>query len=172
MLQRLLPIKNVCISEYFPARNYSTSGGKSLFIGRYKQHGDNYRTLLQFDLSTIQSSNEIQRSYLQLNILRNEVDSGTVKMGIYRLLQEWDDNTITWDSMLPFSLAPEHNFVIPASWIGLIIFDITKLVCSWVDHSYINHGVIMVGEENRNSLVAFHSLRSANSSCWPMLIIT
>lgn len=172
MQQRLLPVKNVYISEYYPNRNYSTSIDKSLFISQFKQPGDNYRTLLQFDLSTFEASHEIQRAYLQFNIFRNEIDSGSISIGIYRILREWDDKTITWNNTLPFAFTPEYRFVIPAAWVGLVLFDITRLICNWVDHHYINHGFILVGEEHQNSLVAFHSLREEDSACWPMLLVT
>lgn len=171
-MQRLLPIKNVCISQYYPATNYSTSTDTSLFISRYQQPGDSYRSLLYFDLDIIKSSKEIQRAYLQLNIIRNEIQSGNINLDIYRLSHQWDNNIVTWDKMLPLASAPEYRFVIPAAWVGLIIFDITRLICNWVDHIYMNHGLILVGEEKLNSLVAFHSLRYADSSCWPQLIIT
>ncbi len=172
MQHKILPIKNICISEYYSARNYSTSSDKSLFISQFKQPGDSYRTLLQFDLHNIEASDEIQRAYLQLNLYKNDIDSGTINIGVYRLLQAWDDNVVTWANMLPFASTPEYRFVIPAVWVGLILFDITWLICNWVDHIHMNHGFILVGEEHKNSLVAFHSSRADDSSCWPMLIIT
>lgn len=172
MQQKLLPIKNVSLSQYYPARNYSTSIDQSLFICQFRQPDDNYRALLQFDLSKFESSDEIQRAYLLLNIYRNEINSGVIHIGIYRLLQPWDENIITWDDQVPFASTPEYHFAIPAAWFGFILFDITRLTCSWIDHIYLNHGFILVGEEHQNSLVAFHSLRNNDSSCWPMLIVT
>lgn len=170
MQHKLLPIKNVCVSEYYPTTNYLHS--KSLFISQFRQTGDNYRTLMQFDMSQFKSSQEIQRAYLQLNIRRNEINSGTVNVGIYRLLHYWDDRVVTWDNMLPLAFTPEYRFVIPTAWVGVILLDITGLTCYWADHLYINHGFIMVGEEHKNSLVAFHSSREDDSNCRPMLIIT
>ncbi|NLO22205.1 MAG: DNRLRE domain-containing protein [Syntrophomonadaceae bacterium] len=171
MTYRLLPIKDLCISEYFPSKNYSSQVDSSLFMGRYRQDNDKYRTLLQFDLDKL-GTQEIQKAYLQLNITRNESAVRIINLGIYRILDGWDASLITWDTMIPFSPVPEHRFVIPAGWQGLLLLDISVLVHNCLNHNYVNHGFILIGEEYYNSLLAFSSRREENPDSWPRLIIT
>ena len=172
MTYKILPIKDVCISEYYPSRNYSSLVDSSLFMGRYKQDNDRYRTLLQFDLDRLGTSQAINKTYLQLNISRNEIATRIINLGIYRLLSPWDDGIISWNTFIPFAAVPEHSFVIPAGWLGLLLLDISNLVSYWLSHEYINHGIILMGDECRNSLLAFSSRREENPDSWPRLVIT
>lgn len=169
---RLLPIKDLCISEYFPDKNYSSPVDSSLFMGRYRQDNDKYRSLLQFDLNIFGHRQQIDKAYLQLNITRNESTGTITHLGIYRLLGGWEESSITWNTMIPMAPVPEHGFVIPAGWLGLLLLDITGLVCNWMKHNYLNYGFILIGEEYHNSLVAFSSRREKNPKFWPALILT
>ncbi len=169
---KLLPIKDLCISEYFPSKNYSSPVDSSLFTGRYRQDNDKYRSLLQFDLNILENCQQINKAYLQLSITRNESTARITHLGIYRLLGGWEESLITWDTMIPMAPVPEHVFLIPASWLGLLVLDVTGLVCNWLKHNYLNYGFILIGEEYHNSLVAFSSRREENPKFWPALILS
>lgn len=170
-MQKLFPAKSAAITEYYADQNCAALNDHNLYISRFAKPGDSYRSLLQFDLSYIPQSAPIEKAYLQLNIFKNLISSSSIKVGIYRLLEEWNEKTITWNSMVPFATVPEQFFIIPAVWTGLIIVDVTKLAINWVNRYYTNRGIILIGSEYQNNLVAFYGLEETDKTRQPMLII-
>ena len=57
-----LPFQGIYVSEWYPLQNFSSS--PALFVSRYQQKGDIYRSLLQFDLSSIDSNCTIEKAEL------------------------------------------------------------------------------------------------------------
>lgn len=147
----LLPTQSVYVSEYYPRQNYLSQKG-TLFWGRFRRENDRYRSLLKFTLDDV--SKAFDKAYLQLNISRNEIQQGTRQIGFYRILDDWDPAVISWDSLPRMAAVPEITLAIPTGWLGLMIVDVTQLVGYWLAHHYVNHGVLIIGDEAGSSLVA------------------
>ncbi len=167
-MSELYPGKNVYISEYYSKKNYYSSKDKALFIGRYKKEKDNFRTILQFDLEDWHNK-EIVAAYLMMHICRNEIDSGIVQVAIHRILTEWDEKTISWNDQIYIGEVPELTFPMVTGWTGLIIVDISLLVKRWLNHTYINNGIVLIGNESANNLVAISNLKNDDKKTWPRI---
>lgn len=165
----LLPVQDVYISEWYENQNFDSSTG--LFISQYKQTGDDYRSLLQFDLANIPPTSTIEKAQLELKIYRNEVSSG-ISVEAHRLLNNWAEDEVTWNNQPPFSFDIDGGVYItqttPPEYISI---DITDLVKGWYDGSIPNNGLILLGYEVGNDLIGFVSSRGNYSNEWPKLSV-
>ncbi|MDD3852191.1 MAG: DNRLRE domain-containing protein [Syntrophomonadaceae bacterium] len=167
-MSELYPCKNINISQYYGNKNYYLSKDKALFIGQYKNEKDRYRALLKFDLEDWRNE-EIIAAYLMMNICRNELDSGIVQVAIHRILMEWDEQMICWNDQISIGEVPEVTFPVVTGWTGLIMVDISLLVKRWIDHTYINHGILLIGNEYSNSLLAISNHKNEDKKTWPVI---
>lgn len=152
------PHKRVFVTEYYPNRNFYKSKDQALFVGQFHGLGDSFRSLMQFDLSKI-ATKDFDQAYLMLDISRNEISRGSSQIGIYRISDSWEERDITWESALSIAAAvPEVTFTVVTGWTGLLIVDLTQLVRRWLEYTYPNHGIVLIGEECVNNLIAINSL--------------
>ncbi|HWP98824.1 MAG TPA: DNRLRE domain-containing protein, partial [Syntrophomonadaceae bacterium] len=170
-----LPIDDAYVSEWYADQNFGSS--TALFVGRFMQPGDLYRSLLRFDLSTIPPTSTINSAELNLTMYRNEIISGSQYVGVYHLLSDWNESTVTWNNQPPFSLTPfcpvwdAAIAITPSTPLGRITIDITDLVNSWFNGSIPNSGLLLAGNETVNDLVGFRSLNYQYNIAWPMLTV-
>lgn len=165
----LLPIQDVYVSEWYENQNFDFSIG--LFVSQYKQPGDDYRSLFQFDLASLPPASSIEKAELELKIYRNEV-SDSISVEAHRLLNNWTEDQIIWNNQPPFS--PESDgttFITSTTALEFISIDITNLARGWYDGSIPNNGLILIGNEAENDLVGFVSTRGCYSNEWPKLRI-
>ncbi len=163
----LLPIQDVYISEWYSDQNFDTHTG--LFVSQYKQPGDDYRSLFQFDLSCIPPTSTIHKAVFELKVNRNEGTCG-ILIQAHRLLNKWTEWQLTWENCPP--LSPEldgSEFIEPESPPDLVCIEITSLVRGWYDGSIPNNGLILIGNETENDLIGFISTRGTYSYEWPRL---
>ncbi|MGI5880629.1 MAG: DNRLRE domain-containing protein [Syntrophomonadaceae bacterium] len=166
----LYPCKNIYVSQYYSNKNYYLSNDNALFIGQYKNEKDSYRTMLQFDLEDWQNK-EIIAAYLMMHICRNEINSGIVQVAIHRILMEWDEKKIGWNDQIYIGEVPEVTFPVVTGWTGLIMVDISLLVKRWLNHTYINKGIVLIGNESSNNLLAISNLKNNNRKTWPKIML-
>ncbi|MDD3024723.1 MAG: DNRLRE domain-containing protein [Syntrophomonadaceae bacterium] len=166
----LLPSQDAYISEWYAEQNFGSS--IALFVSQYKQPGDDYRSLLQFDLKCIPPTSTIEKAELKLTMYRNEVNSAGVCVNVHRLLNNWCHCTVKWNNQPPFYPNCDGSvFIGNTTPLGLQTIDITKLVKGWYDGSIPNNGLLLMGNEAMNDLVAFRSSNYSYSNAWPMLKI-
>lgn len=165
----LVPTKDVYVSEWYADENFDES--IALFVSQYKQPGDDYRSLLKFDLSSIPPTSTICRAVLELKVFRNEVTCG-IRVQAHRLLNRWHECTVTWDSQPPVYPYPDGSEFVPAGEPPeYVCIDITTLVRGWYEGSVPNEGLVLIGNEAENDLLAFVSTRGTYSYEWPRLCI-
>ena len=82
----LLPKMNTFIAEWYPDTNFGDYD--SLYVSRYLQEGDRYRSLLFFNLRAIPATSSIIKAELLLDIYRNEVEHW-IDVTAHRLLNNW-----------------------------------------------------------------------------------
>lgn len=163
----LLPNQDVYVSEWYANQNFIASIG--LFVSQYQQAGDDYRSLLQFNLSGIPPTCTIVKAELELKVYRNEVTGG-ILVEAHRLLNNWNESLVTWNNQPPES--PHVDGVIlatPDTPLDFIRIDITDLARGWYNGSIPNNGLILRGNEAVNDLIGFVSTRGQFSSEWPRL---
>lgn len=143
----------------------------ALYVSRYQNPGDAFRSLLQFDLGLLPIGKPYNTAYLQLFIYRNQIARGTIKASIYPLFEAWDENGLTWNHRPSAAETAIKEIIIPAGWTGFILFDISKLLQSWLDGSLENYGLMIAGDESRDRLVAFASSAYPQRDKHPQLIL-
>lgn len=169
------PSQDAYIAEYYPTANFGTV--PYLYVSRYKQAGDIYRSLIQFDLCSlscnyIPPNSCIEEAYLELPVYRNEIPAGEkVNLKVYRVLQAWDEFKVTWNTQ-PFTAnTTDGNKDVASGYFGTVSIEITDLVKGWYDGSIVNNGLLLKGSENNNRLLGFYSREFYDSGQWPRLVI-
>ncbi|MEN6391185.1 MAG: DNRLRE domain-containing protein [Syntrophomonas sp.] len=170
-----LPTQDVYIAQWFPDQNFGTI--IALFCGQFTQPGDSYRSLLKFDLSGLPPASTINSAHLNLYMYRNETSSAGEYIAVDRLLNDWGQDTVTWNNQPPFSPTPfspiwdAYIYINSSTPLGPISIDITDLVKGWFNGSIVNNGLILVGDELDNGLVGFYSTNHPYSTMWPQLTV-
>lgn len=166
----LLPKQDAYISEWYPQDKFGSS--IALFISQYQQLGDNYRSLIKFDLTEIPSSYTIEEAVLELSIYRNESQTKT-NIFIYQLLEDWQEDLVTWHNSPPINMTTYSTITIEKEPFAKKVFlDLTALVNSWYRGEVPNYGLLLKGEEQINSLIAFYSRNYSNKAFQPILHIS
>jgi len=142
----------------------------ALYISRYQNPGDVFRSILQFDLGLLPGDQEYRISYLQLYIYRNQIINGAIRVNIHPVIEPWNQYSLNWDSQ-PHFADPLQTIVIPAGWKGFILFDISIIVRNWLEGSMENHGIIMTGDELHDNMLAFASSACPERDKHPQLIL-
>lgn len=165
------PNKDAYISKYYPNQNFGTDD--FLFISRFESDEDVYRSLLQFNLNSLSNfippSSTIMSGELELNVFRNESPIEGTSVKVFRLLGDFQENNITWNNQPLFSETEDGSKTIFPETLGSFTIDITNLAKGWYDGSIPNNGLILLGDETQNSLLAFRSKEYNDSSKWPKL---
>ncbi|WP_054692854.1 DNRLRE domain-containing protein [Syntrophomonas palmitatica] len=160
-------------SEWSPETNLTTVDPSALYAGQFMQPGDSFRSYLQFDLSYREEKTEIKgvETYLQLFIYRNEIPSGTIALNLYPLSEPWNQYTINWNNQAAYRKDLNCQFVIPSMWQGFIMLDITPLAQRWLQYLIPNYGLVLIGHEYHNRVLAFASPEYPERDKIPKLIV-
>lgn len=171
----LTPVMDTYIAQYAPDQNLYSNIDNPLFISRFQQAGDSFRSLIQFNFNhiwqSIPSGALFEAAYLQLFIYRNEIQHGTSRINLYGILDPWNEHTVTWSNQPSFAIDSEITFFLPSGWIGLVLVDVTKLAERWLAGSLPGHSMVMIGDEESNRLVGFWGAKASNHMFRPHLII-
>ena len=140
------------------AKNRNYGDEPNLRVGRHRWHQLRARTFLRFSLATLPDDvwpEEILEARLWLY---RHTDGGQARgrtIGVYRVVQPWDEHTLTWTNQPKFDPVPVdfvHSTGIPGwrksepRWFS---WDVTRLVREWVA-GVENYGIMVktaTGEE-------------------------
>lgn len=131
----LSPIKDTFIRNFMPKVNFGTHG--DLLVGSNSQ-GEVYRSLLQFDISSIPNNKIIKQAELVLSI------SSVNKKGdiqVSPVLQPWSEYGTTWDNQPPCGDYVSIGVNTDSS--GSIRLDVTQLVVDWYEGNLTNNGIYL-----------------------------
>lgn len=170
-----MPVSNLLPSDdTFIASSYPTTVFGSypfLYVGEYVAPGDNYRTLLKFDLFVIPQGSDILEAILKLYIFRKD-DPGPIVISVYLNQSDFNQNTVTYlnaPAVTPTGITKTVN---DADVNNFISIDITPLAQQWYTNPAANNGITIIGPENTNSLVGSYSTNFSDSSLYPFLQVT
>ncbi len=131
-----------------------------------------YRTLLQFDLSTLPFFSTITRGTLNVFFVGEDPET-TGTLGVFQVLSEWDPKTVTWSKQPLVSASPEDTIAIPNQAGTLVTFNITTLLQNWNTNRAANLGVMLKFiDESCCSLFAIAGKQHHDSRFWPYLELT
>jgi hypothetical protein len=166
----IVPFQDAYVSEWYASKNFG--GEIALFVSQYLKPGDDYRSLLQFNLDKIPPASTIEEATLELTPYRNEVSGPPINVTVHRLLSSWNQDSVTWNNQPGNKQAPDGVVTIfSGSPHEKVCIEITDLVQGWYDGSIPNHGLLLKGNERNNNLVGFRSTNFEDRDAWPMLHI-
>ncbi len=142
--------------------------------------GDPRRALLQFNISVIPASSTITYAQFQA-FLNSSVGLTDSAVEIHRITEAWTDDDATWNNRLSSTAwttaggtysSTVENLTNVSSTQGWYNWTITSLVQSWVNSTYQNNGLIMIGQESAaGSFKRFSSSDTLAASFRPILTI-
>jgi len=131
------PVDDATISEPDPNVNFGTSS--SIILRSIRTW--NLEGLIKFNLSAVPSNVTIMVAGLQMNYYRyeNNNPSGN-KVNLYRITNDWDEETVTWNNQ-PSSVAEPSSFAfIPATINNWVFWNVTVDTQMFYNNGTINYG--------------------------------
>ena len=120
------------------------------------------RSYLQFDVSSIPSTNVVTGASLGLYYYDNAGGSVAGTVGAYRVISNWDEALITWNSQPSSAAASEDVVTVPAAHTDSFIYwSIDNLVRGWVEGSMANYGV-KLADTDESTVEAYKVLYSSD----------
>ncbi|OQA43559.1 MAG: Minor extracellular protease vpr precursor [Chloroflexi bacterium ADurb.Bin325] len=134
--------------------NYGTS--PVLYVG----HNDVNRTILRFDVSSIDPNYPVEKAVLSVHVNAYSGGGSPADMQVFELTRAWVENTATW--RIPWTVrggdfdpTPVASLSIERTEIPKFMqFDITPLVQKWVADPASNNGVI-IRLQNQTSVTLY-----------------
>jgi hypothetical protein len=158
--------KDTRISYSSPNMNYGNAS--YLWVGV----NDTERSLLKFDLSSIQTGSYVSTATLDLYHYGRINSQNTVDMQCFLVTGSWDEATVTWNTQ------PSYNSSIYSSILSFQsndysktrTFDITNIANEWVKTG-INNGLIIKQVNSVDAGASFYSSESGDATNRPKLSI-
>ncbi|MCY6482740.1 DNRLRE domain-containing protein [Clostridium aestuarii] len=163
-------IQDASISQEFPDANIGHD--QMFFCGKYGNGPTIYRSLLKFDISCIPKLAVIESVFLKLYISRNDMPSIVKPTKIYNLLDEFNENTVTYSNQPSFNPVATSALDISSQLNTYLQWDITSLVSAWHTGNIENHGLLLRGLESLNSFTGFISKDNIYGDKHPVIEIT
>ncbi len=168
-VSNLLPSDDTFIASAYPTTVFGSY--PYLYMGVYMFPGDDYRTLLKFDLSAIPPGSNIVEAALNLYIFRKDVP-GPENINIALNQSNFNQNTVTFLNAPGVTPTGISATVTDADLNNFISIDITQLAQQWYTDPATNYGITIIGPENTYSLIGSYSTNFTNSSFYPFLRVT
>jgi len=166
--QTFYPTQDTYISQGSPSTNYGTQGWLISYGNPWSLI---YRTLMQFDLSSITPGTPISAANVSLYMWDQ---AGTdFSVDIHKVLASWTETGVIWSNQPSFDAAVEAS--LPYQGYTWWHFNITALVQQWVNDPGLNYGMILrnnpeIPGDNGGRFAKFYSRDTTINR--PYLLIT
>lgn len=143
--ERFYPVKDAFVRSDYPRLNYGFEW--DMFVGR-AANGEIYRSLVQFDISTLPPHKKIKRAELVLQAINTTLP---FQISIHEVGTVWTEAGITWKNQ---PIGKEHvtDFDSKQRY-GEVRADITQLVKSWYIGEKVNNGLLLKSLDEAISLL-------------------
>lgn len=162
------PICDTYIAKSCPNTNFRTR--TSLFIGRFTNTKNIYRSLLVFNTPKIPDGDILITAYLRLYVYKKYV-SGVQKVNVYRITDSFNPNKVTYNTQPKISQTTISYYVSNDALNNYIDIDVRELVIGWINRDFKNYGLELMNEENSNALIGFPSTNFPINDLKPTLIV-
>jgi len=133
-----------------------------------------YRSYLQFGLEKIPRDACLLEAKLGLFFNSDGKPEQPAEIHLYTVLEEWQEDSITWDSQPDIASEFCSFATVPASLtMNFVYWDITRTVQDWQNNIASNHGIVLkdLDEESIDGGKGFASSESEIGSQHPRLIV-
>lgn len=159
------PIQDAFVREGTPTFNYGVE--QSMLVGYSTVFNELYRSLVQFDISTLPQGQKITKAKLKLYNSINKTSN--YRVGAFKNKLDWNETSVTWKNH-------EETFDLVATssigqTVGYVEFDLMGIVNEWYLDPSSNKGLLLkfINEHDHENL-QFYS-REASSNVRPVLEI-
>ncbi len=123
---------------------------------------------MKFDISSLAGQN-INKAELNIYRFFGCPSGGATTVRIYAIQENWDENS--WSPETHISYDADNQYGLYAfSANGMHSIDITSLARAWADSSVVNHGLVMIADDNCK-FAKCYSKEASNSEFQPYLEI-
>jgi hypothetical protein len=168
--------KDATIESLSPNQNFNDSVYFTVFSLTKPLEVTTSRALIEFNLSVIPTHTNITTAKLSLYWISREnltEHTGENSFSIYKIIQSWDENSVTWNNQPLFSST--NAVYVPKSISttqSYIDIDVTAFVQDMIDNPSENYGFMLkLDEEFPYKLVTLASSDYPESSKRPKLVI-
>ena len=133
------------ISETFPTLNFGPSSEMPAMVTQVS--GTDYieRSLVRFDLSSIPAGSTIYSATLTLFCKSVMPGAGAYDYTVYRATFDWDEGTVTWNSVSGGSWSTANSATITGIYLNQFSsWTVTGIVIDWITNAVANQGFIIV----------------------------
>lgn len=143
---------NPVADTYIRESSSNNFGTTHLRIGRINGNGKNFRSILNFDLSSVPEGALINSATLRL-FATGQSGSAAYSINAHRITQDWTESGASWtetDGSTLWSGGPGGSYdstvidTVPAGATGWYEWDLTPLVQEWVDGISTNQGIELI----------------------------
>lgn len=153
-------VADAMVRSGYPTSNY---GSYTYMRAGYAGSAQVMRSLVRFDLSGIPSGTPVGQAKLWLYMHYSYDPPGSPRtIATYRVTSSWTEGGVTWNTQ-PGGSGLYGFTSIPYAAYGWYSFDVTDLVRGWVNGSYTNYGVWILGNESPSD-PNYRSFRTRDSS--------
>ncbi|HJV17610.1 MAG TPA: DNRLRE domain-containing protein, partial [Bacillales bacterium] len=140
------------VSQNYPTTNYLLSD--MLKVGKGSTSGVN-QTFIKFNLPTISSANVITKATLDLSLF--SAKSAASQVDIHKVTQNWDTNTITWNTKPAFESSKVQDYQMVQGSVNTdFTWDITNIAKQWYT-SQQNYGLMLKANDESGNYTEFYS---------------
>lgn len=166
---QLPAIADTYIASERPNENF---GGDALFLG-FNFFGDRFgaqRILIRFNLDNIPDHAHVNAARLRVRLSFASPDGDApMRTVLRRLASDWDEFGVTWNSEPQWASVRDSSFVGTAmEWYE---WEVPDLVQGWVDGSFPNHGIELIGDENIQQRERVFYARETTTNFFPQLVV-
>lgn len=160
---KLYPVQDAFVREGIPTLNYGIE--QSMAVGHNSILNESYRSLIQFELSSLPKDIIIDQASVKL--FSSETKKISQQIGIFSLQSEWTELGVTWDNQPIISSLLDIQNIND----GKIVFDVTSETKNWFDGTSNNFGLeVKAINETISEQVQFNARENAVDK--PFLEIT
>ena len=105
-------------------------------------------SLVKFDISSIPKGTIINSAKLKLFYYKyRDNNPGGRELNVYKVISDWDENTVTWDTQPIYHSIPTTSSSVPSSIGSWMEWDVTNDVQDFIDRTVTNY-VWKITDEN------------------------
>lgn len=164
IVAKLSPVQDAFVRERAPHLNYGTD--QTMLVGYNFDNDERYRSLVQFDLSSLPTGRTIEKAVLKVY---SDLTNIPQTINAVAVTAPWTELGVTWDSQPTIGGVAASARV--GGSVGYVEFDITSLVLDWYNGNSNNYGVMLIADdETLDEYQQFNTRESATNK--PVLEIT
>lgn len=129
-----------------------------------------YRSLIQFDLSSLPFFLTITHGSLNMFVLQSELSDSSKLLGAFQILSEWSPKNATWNKQPLTNPSPIDSTSIGNEDNALLTFNITSLIQDWFTNRETNWGIMLKFlDESYYNFLTIPGKKYSDSRFWPYL---